>query len=79
MAEPAEETVADREQSWRRRHNRHFHLEDDLTRCSGATTFYFYRCSNWGKPSEDGTYWCHVHLGQQRFRTETSARPGEEA
>lgn len=47
-----------------RRHNRHFYLEDDLTMCRGATTYYFSRCHNWGKPGEDGTYWCHIHKVQ---------------
>lgn len=47
-----------------RRHNRHFALHDNLTRCSGVTTYKDYQCSNWGNPQEDGTYWCYQHKSQ---------------
>ena len=49
-----------------RRHNRHFCLDDNLTRCSGTTVYQGHRCSNWGHPDEAGTYWCHIHKGQDK-------------
>ena len=46
-----------------RRHNRHFHLDDDLIMCYGKAKD-DNRCHNWGKPDENGKYWCHVHKSQ---------------
>jgi hypothetical protein len=49
-----------------RRHNRHFYLDDNLTRCSGKTKYREFQCSNWGKPDALGIYWCHIHKGKEK-------------
>lgn len=51
-----------------RRHNRHFCLDDNLTQCRGATMYFFVRCSNWGRPDEQGQHWCHLHKEQEAAR-----------
>lgn len=60
----------------RRRHNRHFYLDDDLVQCSGRVKFDGKRCGNWGKPFADGTFWCHIHLNQQPPPSSTDIQEG---
>lgn len=44
----------------RRRHNRHFNLDDNLEQCGGVRKD-GRRCGQWGKPNDGYNYRCNHH------------------